>query len=69
MWGMLRLWQRWHAAIFLLLCGFLGVGVVEFIWPSVAHLAESELLVLCVEVSNEDSGWALYVGLPLSGLF
>ena len=34
-----------------------------------AHLAESELLVLCVVLDNDESGWVLYGGLPLFELF
>jgi hypothetical protein len=38
-------------------------------WSCVARLAESELLVPCVELDNNDTGWALCVGLPLHVLF
>jgi hypothetical protein len=40
-----------------------------FFWPCAARLAESELLVPCVELDNDDSRWALGVGLPLTVLF
>jgi hypothetical protein len=42
--------------VFLFLYRVLGVGVVEFLWPCAAYLTESELLVPCVEPSNDDSG-------------
>jgi hypothetical protein len=51
----------------------LGVGIVEFLWPCAGCLGKSELLVPCVELTNDDSKWGLCVwgggGLSLSRLF
>jgi hypothetical protein len=34
----------------------LGVDIVESLWTCVAHLEESELLLPCVQLGNDDSG-------------
>jgi hypothetical protein len=39
----------------------LGVGIVEFLWPCAGCLGKSELLVPCVELTNDDSKWGLCV--------
>lgn len=46
-----------------------GVGVVVLFWQCATRLAESELLVSCVELGNDDSRRALCLGLPLFVLF
>jgi hypothetical protein len=38
-------------------------------WSCVARLAKSKLLIPYVELGNDDSRWALCVGLPLLVLF
>jgi hypothetical protein len=40
-----------------------------FFWLCAAHLVKSELLVPCVGLGNDDSGWALCVRLSLLVLF
>jgi hypothetical protein len=40
----------------------LSVGIVEFLWPCAGRLGKSELLVPCVELSNDDSKWGLCGG-------
>lgn len=63
--GCLEAWQRRRVAVFLLL----GIDIVGFLhWPCVVCFGESKLLVLCVELSNDDSGWALCVGCCLGCL-
>jgi hypothetical protein len=47
----------------------LGLGVVGFfLWPYVVRLGESELLLLCVELDNNEPRWSLFVELSLSEL-
>jgi hypothetical protein len=67
-WGVSWLDNNGALRSFFLLCRCLGVDVVEFLWTCVTVLGESELLVPCVELDNDDSGWALCVGLLMSGL-
>jgi hypothetical protein len=67
--GCVEAWQRWRTAVFLLVYRVLSVAVVEFLWPCAARLAESRLLITCVELDNDDSGWVLCVGLSFPGLF
>jgi hypothetical protein len=54
--------------VILLLCWVLGIGAVEFLWPCAVRLAETDLLVPCVELVNDDFGCVLFVGLPFPRL-
>jgi hypothetical protein len=69
MWSVLRLGNDGAPRSSSFGTGVFGVGVVEFLCPCTTRLIESELLVTCGELNNDDSGWVLCVGLSLSRLF
>jgi hypothetical protein len=57
--GRVEAWQQWRVAAFFLVCRYLGVGVVEFLWLCAARLEKWDLLIPCVELVNDDSRWGL----------
>jgi hypothetical protein len=59
--GCVEAGQRWHTAVFCLVCRCLGVGVVEFLWPCTTRLGRRSYLSLMLSsatmtLDNDDSG-------------
>jgi hypothetical protein len=52
--GCIEAWKWQRTAVFLLLCQCL-CSVVVFHGPCVARLKESELLISCIELDNDES--------------